>query len=372
MTQPQINDEAVEPTGPVLEGRFISVSYNKRRVLDVPEIQVYPNKVLALIGPNGSGKTTLLLCLSLLLRPTTGTILYRGQAVQMGASLVNLRRHFAVAFQEPLLLNTSVVDNVMLGMKLRGIKTNKAKQRAQYWLERFGVASLYKQNARTLSGGEAQRTNLARAFCLQPEILFLDEPFAAVDTPTRQALFGDMINILQETRLTTVMVTHDRNEAQMLSHRVAVLMQGKIVQMGSPKDIFASPDSEDIAKFVGMENVIEGKVFCNKDNVAEVDVGGQKIIGVSPCREGGMVNVFLRPEDITLSLAKPSSSARNVFYGRILSLIPSGPLIHVTLDCGFPLTVLITRLSTEEMELEKGKSVYASFKATAVHIIEQK
>lgn len=357
---------------PVLEGRGISVTYGNRKVLDVPSIQVVSNKVLALIGPNGSGKTTLLLCLSLLLKPNTGEILYEGHTVPGGKSTMQTRRRFAVAFQEPLLLNMSVRENVILGLKLRGIKGEGANRRSQYWLERFGVDHLAKQNARTLSGGEAQRSNLARAFALQPEILFLDEPFAAVDTPTRQALFGDMINILQETKFTTVMVTHDRNEAQTLAHRVAILMKGQIIQIGSPREIFSTPANEEIAKFVGMENIIEGTVSCNNENIAEINVNGQVIEGVSHCPSGRSVNVFIRPEDITLSLVKSSSSARNVFSGQILSLVPSGPLVQVKLDCGFPLTALITRMSAEGLELEAGKTVYASFKATAIHVIEQK
>jgi molybdopterin-binding protein len=332
-------------------------------------LEVTPNKVLAVIGPNGSGKTTLLLCLALLLRPTTGHILYQGHPVRNGASMLQMRRRFAVVFQEPLLLNTTVWGNITLGLRLRGFSHQEINSRAKHWLDRFGIASLAQRSARTLSGGEAQRASLARAFVLQPEILFLDEPFAALDAPTRQSLFGDMINILQETRCTTVMVTHDRNEAQTLSHQVAVIMNGQIVQAGSPREIFSSPASEEIAKFVGMENILEGTITVNTNCIADVDVGGQMVEGVSTCQPGGTVNVFIRPEDITLSLAKSSSSARNVLSGRIASMIPAGPLVRVNLDCGFPLIALITRLSSDDLQLEIGQSVFASFKAAAIHII---
>ncbi len=198
-------------TIPVLEAKGISVIYGKQKVLELPYIQVLPNKVLAIMGPNGSGKTTLLLCLTLLSKPTTGDIYYKGSKIPDGQSLMQMRRRFAVVFQESLLLNTSVWDNVVLGLRLRGLKGPEINERAGRWLDRFGISHLAKRNARTLSGGEAQRTSLARAFALQPEILFLDEPFAALDVPTRQSLFGDMINILQETQFTTVIVTHDRN-----------------------------------------------------------------------------------------------------------------------------------------------------------------
>jgi tungstate transport system ATP-binding protein len=314
--QQVINSQAEIPTPPILEARGITVVYGSRKVLDVPSLQVTSNKVLAIIGPNGSGKTTLSLCLSLLLKPTTGQILYKGHIVPDGVSISQMRRHFAVVFQESLLLNTSVWDNVTLGMKLRGINASEIKKRAQYWLERFGIASFAQRNARTLSGGEAQRTSLARAFALQPEILFLDEPFAALDIPTRQSLFGDMINVLRETHCTTVLVTHDRNEAQTLANRIVLLMSGKVRQEGTPKEIFSTPIDESVAKFVGMENILEGTVAANKDCVTDIKVGDLIIEGISYCQAGGAVNVLIRPEDIILSLNKPSSSARNAFSGK--------------------------------------------------------
>ena len=358
-------------TSPVLEAKQITVVYGKRTVLDVASVQLHPNRVTAIIGPNGSGKTTLSLCLALLLKPTTGSILLDGAAVGDG-SMMRARRRFAVVFQEPLLLNTSVWDNVTLGMRLRGFSRAETKQRTLQWLDRFGIASLAQRNAKTLSGGEAQRTSLARAFVLQPEVLFLDEPFAALDVPTRESLFGDMVNILQETRVTTVMVTHDRNEAQTLASRVVMLIGGKIVQEGSSKEVFSSPASEEIAKFVGMENIVEGRVVANNNGIADVSVGGHVVEGVSRCAVGEPVNVFIRPEDITLSLAQSVTSARNHFSGRITALLPTGPLVRVSLDCGFPLVALITRMSADEMDLQPGKTVYASFKVTAIHIIAQR
>jgi tungstate transport system ATP-binding protein len=356
----------------LLEARDLSVTYGGRRVLDVPSIGVAPGKVLTVIGPNGSGKTTLLLCLALLRKPDTGKIYYGGKIVPDGLSMMQMRRRFAVAFQEPLLLNTTVWDNVTLGLRLRGVAGQEIKDRAHKWLERFGIASLAQRSARTLSGGEAQRASLARAFVLQPEVLFLDEPFAALDLPTRQTLFGDIVNILQETKFTTVMVTHDRNEAQTLAHRIAVIMKGKIAQFGSPKEIFSSPATEEIAKFVGVENVLEGTISASKDCIADINVQGHLIEGVSNCQPGGEVDVCIRPEDITLSLVRSSSSARNVFPGRITTMISAGPLVRVSLDCGFPLIALITRMSSDELQLETGRTVFASFKATAIHVIGRK
>jgi tungstate transport system ATP-binding protein len=358
-------------TQAILEARDISVIYNKRKVLDVPFIQVMPNQVMAIIGPNGSGKTTLSLCLALLLQPATGYVLYNGHKVPEVESVMQMRRRFAVVFQEPLLLNGTVMDNVILGLKMRGFSKPEIETRSHYWLERFGILNLAKRNAKTLSGGEAQRTSLTRAFALQPEVLFLDEPFAALDVPTRQSLFGDMFNILQETKFTTILVTHDRNEARTMAHKISVLINGSIVQTGTPKEIFSSPATEEIAKFVGVENILEGTVITNRECITDIDIKGHTIEGVSNC-QSGKVNVCIRPEDITISLSKSSSSARNVFPGEIISLIYEGPLVRLKIDCGFVLVALITRMSADELELAAGRTIYASFKATAIHVISVK
>jgi len=351
----------------VLEARGVTVLYGEKQVLDIPSVQVKSNRVLAIIGPNGSGKTTLLLCLSLLLKPTSGTILYKGKPVVN--SLVHARRRFAVVFQESLLLNSSVVDNVTLGMKLRGFKKDLMKERSEKWLDRFGISHLAERQARTLSGGEAQRASLARAFALQPEVLFLDEPFSALDVPTRQSLFGDMINILHETKITTVMVTHDRNEAQSLADDIIVLFAGKIAQEGSPSDIFSRPASEEIARFVGMENIIEGDLISSRDCLADVKVQNAVIQGISTCLPGEKVYVCIRPEDIIVSRPTSPVNAVNTVPGRVISLLPFGPLFRVNLDCGYPITALITRLSSDEMALGPGVNVLVSFRTAAIHII---
>ena len=192
--------------GPVVEARDISVVYEGQRVLQVSSLQVFPNEVLLIIGPNGSGKTTLLLSLALLLKPTSGEILYGGIPARDGASNLGLRRKNAMVFQEPLLLSGTVYDNVTLGLRLRKVPADEIKVRARKWMERFGILPLAKRQAGTLSSGEAKRTSLARAFVLQPEILFMDEPFGALDGPTHQALIEDFENVLRETKVTTVMI----------------------------------------------------------------------------------------------------------------------------------------------------------------------
>jgi len=242
--------------GVVVEGRDLVVVLGGQKVLDVPSFTVREGEVMMIIGPNGSGKTTLLLTLALLLKPASGTVLYRGQPIAGTKLVLHQRRKLAVVFQEPLLLNSSVTDNVTLGLKLRGVPHEEIKRRAEKWLDRFGILPLAKRQARLLSGGEAKRTSLARAFALEPEVLFLDEPFMALDSPTRQGLFDDFESVLRETKTTVLMVTHDRDEATILGDRVAVIIEGEVRQVGTPESVFDTPVDEAVAAFVKIRNVL--------------------------------------------------------------------------------------------------------------------
>jgi len=246
----------MSPGGVIVEGRDLVVVLGGQKVLDVSSFAVRQGEVMMIIGPNGSGKTTLLLTLALLLKPAAGTVLYHGQPISGTKLVLQQRRKLAVVFQEPLLLNSTVLDNVTLGLKLRGVPHEEVKPRAEKWLERFGILPLAKRQARLLSGGEAKRTSLARAFALQPEVLFLDEPFMALDSPTRQGLFDDFERVLRETRTTVLMVTHDRDEATILGDRVAVIMRGAVRQTGTPDNVFGAPVDGEVAAFVKIRNVL--------------------------------------------------------------------------------------------------------------------
>jgi len=357
---------------PIVEAKNLTVVYGGQKALDVPSFQVYDDEVLGIIGPNGSGKTTLLLCLTRLIKPQTGVVSYRGVPVIDSKSVLQLHRKLAVVFQESLLLNNSVWDNLVIGLKLRKVAAGEIKARAEKWLERFGIAALAKRQARTLSSGEAKRTSLARAFALQPEVLYLDEPFTALDGPTRQALLEDFKSVLGETRITTVIVTHDRNEALALTDRVAVIMNGRIAQLGTPAEVFSSPANEEIANFVETGNIVHGVVGTQSGGLASIKVGDHHIEVVSELPEGSKVILLMPYDDITIVLPPSgtmTTSARNRFPGEIVKMFPMGSQVRVTIDCGFPLTALITRRSAEEMGLKDGVRVLAMVKAVSIRVI---
>ena len=362
----------IEPV-PILEARNLEVERGGITILNISSLYVQEGEILSLIGPNGAGKTTLLQTLSCLLKPFQGEILFRGEKVYENHSVLGFRRKLAMVFQEPLLFDTTVFNNVASGLKIRGIKKEEVHDRVGVQLNRFGIGHLSHRSARTLSGGEAQRTSLARAFALRPEILLLDEPFASLDPPTRDSLIEDLEQILRQTRTTAVFATHDRIEALRLSNRIAVMNTGGILQIGSPVEVMNHPVDEFVASFVGVETILSGKVIKRNGGTFVVSIEGREVEVVGDAHLGETVVLCIRPENVTLS-TRPSeegTSARNVFPGRIEKIVSLGFYQKIELNCGFSLVAHVTNHSLEELSLAEGKEVKASFKATAVTVMRK-
>jgi tungstate transport system ATP-binding protein len=341
-------------------------------VLDIPEFHVWQGRILALIGANGAGKSTLLLMLAGLLKPEQGKIYFQDSPIETRTDLVLLRRNVSVVFQEPLLLNSSVFENVALGLKFRKINYEEIKSRVQKALDYFGISQLEKRSARTLSGGEAKRVSLARAFAIKPQIILLDEAFNSLDPPSRETIIDDLKNTLDETKITAILASHDREETLRLAQDVSVMNAGKIVQSGTTAEIFNQPASEFVANFVGTETILEGTVkSCSEGNMV-VTVHGKEIEAIGDCSIGQKVYCCLRPENVTISSqTQVKISARNIFEGKVSKIIRQGFFNKMILDCGFPLVAYITIPSYEDLGITEGTAVIASFKATSVHIIRR-
>jgi molybdopterin-binding protein len=355
---------------PILAVRDIRRQYAHAFSLTITALDVRTAEVLAVIGPNGSGKSTLLRVLGLLETPDEGEVRYLGERVSPKDGLT-VRRRMAMVFQQPLLVDGSVSDNVGLGLAFRGVAASARAPRVERWLERFGIVALAHRQARTLSGGEAQRVALARALVLEPDVLLLDEPFGGLDEPTRAALLPELGAILREDRITTVLVTHDRGEARALADRVAVLMGGRLQQVDETGQVFQAPVSEEVARFVGVETIVSGDVVAVQDGVALVDVLGRTLEIAAPAQPGEHVRLGVRPEDVTL--VEPSadigrSSARNHLLGTIVRVTPGSP-VRVLVDVGFPLVAAVTPRSVAELALAPGTPITAVFKASAAHVI---
>ena len=343
------------------------------QVLEVPRLTLARGEILCLVGPNGSGKSTLLLTLCCLLERFRGELRFKGRPVAGPAEILGYRRSTGMVFQEPLLFDATVEDNVASGLKLRGLPRSEVRQRVAQSLDRFRIAHLAGRSARRISGGEAQRTSLARAFATAPEVLFLDEPFSALDPPTREALIDDLEIVFRETGIAVVMSSHDQAEALRLATTMAVMRQGRIVQSGPPEQVINFPADEFVASFTGMGTVLRGRVSGAGQGTILVAVSDAMIECAGEAAPGQEVALCIRPENITLSLpgSRECSSARNCFPGTVTRLVPRGHFLQVQLDCGFPLSTHITHQSRELLQLSQGSPVAASFKATAVHMIQR-
>jgi len=362
---------------PVIEGKDLRVSRGNTSILDVPYVAIKEGEVLSLIGPNGAGKTTLLQTLAHLVTPFDGHVLFRGRRVGEDMPVLSYRRALAVAFQEPLLFDTTVFANVASGLKIRGLGRSAIGDTVMEYLCLFGIAHLSDRSARSLSGGEAQRTSLARAFATKPEVIFLDEPFASLDPGSREPLVDDVRAVLKKTRTTAVLVTHDLMEALRLSDRMAVMGRGRIHQVDAPGEVMSRPADEFVASFLGAGTILTGQVEESRGDTFAVAVGDKKIESIGNLAAGETVSIYIRPENVTLSMdsgSEPSAqltSARNVFPATVVRVTTLGFYEKIHLDCGFPLVSYVTQQSREALRLGEGRHVFASFKATAVHVVRR-
>ncbi len=233
----------------MIQIRDLLIQRNKRDVLRIDSLDIQHGETLAVVGPNGSGKSTLLLALAHLLKPVRGKIQFDGKSLTQWND-IEYRRKISFVFQAPLLMDMTVEQNVALGLKFRGISQEETRQRVGGWIQALGIESLSKRRASQLSGGEAQRVSLARAFVLEPELLLLDEPFAALDPPTHAKLLEDLSNLLKADHKTAVFVTHNLNEAAKLSHRIAVIVGGVLRQVGTARQIKSHPADETVRAFL--------------------------------------------------------------------------------------------------------------------------
>ncbi|MBU7015758.1 MAG: ABC transporter ATP-binding protein, partial [Theionarchaea archaeon] len=220
----------------------------------------------------------------------------------------------------------------------------------------------------TLSGGEQQKVAMARALAIEPKVLLLDEPFSALDENTQARLVREMKEIHQREGITVIHVTHNQEEAMILADRIAILIDGRVVQVGTPHDIFYKPLSKEVAAFVKIENIWEGTVISKKNDEITVAVNGAHVTAISHgFAVGDPVRVIVRPEEIIIG--KGTTSARNVLQGTITSVTMQGFIYRVVVECGVPVIASVTNHSVEALNLRPGEETTIFFKATATQVI---
>jgi putative spermidine/putrescine transport system ATP-binding protein len=280
----------------------VSKAYGAVRAVDRVSLAIVQGERLALLGPSGCGKTTTLNLIAGFLLPETGAIRIAGRDV---ARVPAHRRNTGMVFQSyALFTHLTVANNVAFGLRMRRVPAAERARRVREALALVRLEGLGDRYPRQLSGGQQQRVALARALVIHPEILLLDEPLSNLDAKLRQEMRMELVEILEQVGITTIFVTHDQEEALALSHRVAVMNEGRVEQVGTPSQVYEDPATAFVAKFLGESNVLLGRVVASGAGEIVCDVGGGHQVRSdrrADVRPGDRVEVIVRTERVHLA-----------------------------------------------------------------------
>ncbi|MEW6248089.1 MAG: ABC transporter ATP-binding protein [Nitrospirota bacterium] len=354
----------------------IAKSFPGRLTIDARlTVALGQSTVLILFGPSGSGKTTILRCVAGLEWPERGLIRFVSQTWLDTANGIRVspqdRRIGYMAQDYALFPTYSVAGNIAYG--LGDLATSERDRRVAEVLAMLQLQGLERAKPAQLSGGQQQRVALARAIARRPQLLLLDEPLSALDVPTRSRLRSELRTLLRQLSLPSIVVTHDWAEALTLGDLMAVIGEGRVLQVGTPQEVFSRPQNAEVARVVGVETVVRGRVVGGSQGLTTVEVNGIKLMGLCAEDIGPDVFVCIRAEDVILEpVGTGATSARNHLQGVVSEIGSLGALAQLRLDCGFPLTATVTRSALEQLGLAPGVPIAAAIKAGAVHLIPRR
>jgi len=282
---------------PMLRVDDVKVRFDGKAALDGVTLDVGDGEVVTVLGPSGSGKSTLLRVIAGLQRPDSGRVFLDGKDV---SSVPPHRRGIGLVFQDHALFHhRDVAGNVAFGLRMRGDAKDEVERRVRELLDLVGLAGFGRRSVATLSGGEQQRVALARALAPEPRVLLLDEPLGSLDRRLRDRLLEDLARLFEELRVTALYVTHDHAEAFALGDRVAIMRTGRVVQAGTPDELWAHPADEDVARFLGVGNVRDGAIVRPEAVTVAAAADGQPADGVveAAVRHGPTVRLLIRLDE---------------------------------------------------------------------------
>ncbi len=328
--------------------------------------------ITVLFGPSGGGKSTILRCLAGLEQPEQGTIRFGEQTWFDAENRIfwsPQKRDIGYLFQEYALFpHLRVEANIAYG--LMGISIAERRRKVAEMLDLFELTGMEQRYPRQISGGQQQRVALARVLVRRPRLLLLDEPFSALDATLRAEIRPELRRVLAQFDVPVMLVTHERSEVIALADQVVVVDEGKIRQTGAVYEVFNRPMDMSVARVVGMETVVQGRIVRVQNGLATVAIGGTELVAVSHANIGAEVQACIRAEEVVLqSGGNLPASARNQLEARVQTLTSEGPMVRVALDAGFPLMALVTRPACEELALKPGTKIVALIKAPAIHLI---
>ena len=333
-------------------------------VLDNVSLTVNEGEYLVILGPTGAGKTILLETVAGIYQPDSGSIILNDRDI---TNFAPRERNVCMVYQDYMLFpHCTVEKNIGFGLKSRNEDADTISKKVLEGASLLHIDHLLHRYPDTLSGGEQQRTAIARAIIMEPTILLLDEPLSALDGQTREKLRRELRRLHELYSITILHVTHNFEEVFSLADRVAVMNEGQIIQVGTPEEVFRKPNSPFVASFTGVGNLFFGT--CRDENdISIFSVDGHRI-ATARCGMEGEAYAAIRPEDILLSKEPLEASAQNSFSGTITEIVDNGMVVSVTVDAGLSFMAALTRRGFYELGLKEGDCAVLTFKATAVHL----
>jgi sulfate transport system ATP-binding protein len=346
----------------------LSKRFGSFLALDDVSLEVPGGSLVALLGPSGSGKTTLLRVIAGLEEANAGVVLYEDEEVTHRSAR---DRNVGFVFQHyALFRHMNVFENVAFGLRVRGWREGPIRERVSELLRLVRLDGYDRRKPAELSGGQRQRVALARALAAQPRVLLLDEPFGALDAKVRQELRQWLRLLHQEVHCTTVLVTHDQEEAFEVADRVVVMNRGRVEQAGSPVDVFDRPASAFVMDFLGHVNVFHGRVEADRAFLHDGAAGAGVPCPDYPHPEGRSAAVYVRPHELDIEHTRTSPES---VAARVLHVHPAGAVARVhlsTVEGGRALHVEIGPQRREELRLRHGDTVYVTPRRARVFVPE--
>lgn len=329
----------------------IQKKYQGFEIKDI-NLEIKNGEYFIILGPSGAGKTLILEMVAGLIKPDSGNI------VGIDGSRIGL------IYQDYMLFpHLNVFQNIGYGLRIKKEKRGKIESAVQKIAQHLGISYLLHRDVSTLSGGEKQRVAIARAMVMKPDIYLLDEPTAALDLSSRIQIQSLFMRLHKECSATFIHVTHDFEEALALGDRIALLIDGEIIQTDQPEKVFNYPATKAVADFLGYKNVFSGEIKKSWMSFPGVEI-------TTPLEKASSAYIAIRSNDIILSKKKILSSARNSFLGEVVKVINRPSYVEVLVDVGILFHVDITYQSLREMRLDVGHRVWATFKTSAVKVFE--
>ena len=362
-------DAALPDNDGFLQTRQLVKRFDDVVAVDAVSLTVQKGEIFALLGSSGCGKSTLLRMLAGFEKPSSGTVLLGGVDI---ATFPPYRRPINMMFQSYALFpHLSVWDNIAFGLKREGMAKVPLQARVDDMLGLVQLRDLAQRKPHQLSGGQQQRVALARSLAKRPQLLLLDEPLGALDRKLREQTQFELVNIIEKVGVTCVMVTHDQEEAMTMASRIAVMSQGRVVQVGTPKEIYEFPNSRFVADFIGNINIFDGRINTSHEVLTEAGVIQIQTNNVAvPHRGGDAVAVAIRPEKINIAKTRPTVTV-NLFSGKVREIGYLGSYTSFLLEMAGGKTVRVNTinhahvLGTTAADITWGDAVYFWWDASA-------